>query len=91
MHTELEATLPRWLQSKSWYPPFVHILKVGGAGFRTIWRYNGRVPWCLSRGELCFEENQGGQPAPAEKLLQMVVSIRWLYTTLCKHCQDGKL
>lgn len=25
---ELETTLPKWVRSKSWYPPFVHILKL---------------------------------------------------------------
>jgi hypothetical protein len=24
---ELETTLPRWIKSKKWHPPFVHILK----------------------------------------------------------------
>lgn len=25
---ELEATLPQWLRSRTWYPAFVHILKI---------------------------------------------------------------
>jgi hypothetical protein len=24
---ELETTLPKWVKSKAWYPPFIHILK----------------------------------------------------------------
>jgi hypothetical protein len=25
---ELEATLPQWVRSRTWYPAFVHILKI---------------------------------------------------------------
>lgn len=94
---ELEATLPRWLQRSSWFPPFVHILKVllGGLpgalelGASPLGVFPGS---CWLHRLLCMSSRPRAPQHPAIAARSFSSSLcRRAYTRICRRSEPQSL
>lgn len=50
---ELEATLPKWVRSVTWYPTFVHILKIHPDATYEVRHFTGLLQMCVYSWGMC--------------------------------------